>query len=483
MGIDLSNKTENESKRVARNRGLRKALITTVVARISGVLLQVVSLPIAAMQLGPAGFTIYAMLGALLAAMTLSNLGIGQATTLHMARALATNQIRSSRELFLTSLLAVGGLALAVASLIALSVLFSSLLLVVFALHLDGAPPPVAASLFVCAVLLVTQLLSVFEAAQLAQQRQHMLNIATAIGTLIAAASVWWVASTRPTILSILVAVHIPVLLARTINAIGIWLDLNPRFHDLAAVQQHLRSMVADGLRFVSGTTISNFLCHPFSVLAMGLYATPLSSASFAAVMNALILASTVFNLISTPFRSTLTEALQLRDFKWVRRAAIFMFVANGSLGVLGFLVFGVFGEQLFAVWYKGAVAPDSNELWGMAVYFLILSLEVTNFTFLSSIGFLHSASRWTLVKAVFAASCIVLLLASGQFGLQFWVLAMSSVLLSLIPLGIVTVTQTPMNQDAFRSNDGKDSGPASLIPTLQLQSLKTDAQADRWKE
>ena len=58
MAIDVSDKTTLKSRRLARNRSIRMALLTTVVARMSGVLLQVVSLPIAAVQLGSAGFSI-----------------------------------------------------------------------------------------------------------------------------------------------------------------------------------------------------------------------------------------------------------------------------------------------------------------------------------------------------------------------------------------------------------------------------------------
>lgn len=74
VGTDAAHKSRLEDRRQARNRSLRMALLTTILARMSGVLLQVVSLPIAAMQIGAAGFSIYAILGSLLAAMTLSNL-------------------------------------------------------------------------------------------------------------------------------------------------------------------------------------------------------------------------------------------------------------------------------------------------------------------------------------------------------------------------------------------------------------------------
>ncbi len=434
-------------RRQARNRSLRMAILTTVLARMSGALLQVVSLPIAAVQLGPAGFSVYAMLASLLAAMTLSNLGIGEATTLHMSRALATGETSTTRELFLASLSVVGGIATSVCALTALLILASPLLPLIFSHNLDQASALIGPVLFVCFVFLTTQVLSIFEAAQLALQRQHRLNIAIGIGSFLAAVTVWFVANAQPDMLSILIAVHLPVIIARTFNAAGVWADIRPRCRDFMAAQGHMREILKDGLRFVGGTTIANFLCHPFSVLVVGIFAMPLASASFAAVMNALVLASAFFAVVSTPMRAPLAEAFKIGDLHWIRQSAKRMLAANLALGLLGFLAFGVLGEHVFALWFQGAVAPSQATLWGAGAYILVLSIEVSNFIYLSSIGFLPIASRLTLLKAGITACCLAIPLSIGHPGLHYWVLATASVIVTIIPLGFVTITQTPINR------------------------------------
>lgn len=440
MEIDAPDKAEMQSRRYARNRSIRMAMLTTVVARMSGMLLQVVSLPIAAIQLGSAGFTIYAMLGSLLAAMTLSNLGIGQATTLHMARSLATGQIRTGRELFLASLGVVGSIASGVTMLAVLLILFTPLIPVVFSQHTATGRAPIMPALFVCAVFLATQLLSVFEAAQLAWQRQYRLNIAIGIGTIVAAGAVWFVADSRPDVLSILVAVHLPVIIARGFNAIGVWVDISPGLRELSVARTHVRDILMDGLRFVSGTTVASFLCHPFSVLAVGFFAVPLSAASYAAVMNAIVLGSSVNSFVVTPFRAAIPEAFRSGDYGWLRKAVLRMFGATAANGLFVCVLLVGFGEWLFDTWYRGAVQPQRIELIGAGLYFLALSIESSNFTYLSNTGFLHPASRVILIRAICSAISIVAVTFADHSYLVFWVLLANSIVFSLLPLSAMAL-------------------------------------------
>lgn len=421
--------------RFRRNRNIRHALVTSAAARFSGVLLQVVSLPIAAGALGHAGFSIYAMLGAFLAAMTLSNLGMGQATTLHLSRSLADDDIASGRAMLAVSLVIVGGIAIAASLIVAGLILWSSLLDVVFSRHLDGTTSPTGAALFVCLVFLATQLLSVFEAAQLAQQRQHRLNVAMSAGTLVAATAVWWVAAHEPSVLAILVAVHLPVLFARGLNAVGVWADLRPSPAHLALAAHRGRAILADGLRFVSGTTIANFLCHPFSVLVVGLFAAPMPSASFAAVMNAVLLASAVFGYVLSPLRGSLPEAQTRHDHEWIRRAYRLVMLGMMGYAVVPASLLSFFGIWLFDIWYGPSVEPSGILTFAAGVYVLLLGLEMVNFAFASSLGSIRIASRWMLAKGIVSAASVLLLAGLDAIDWTIWSLCIVNLGFSLIPL------------------------------------------------
>lgn len=429
-----------EDRRLARNRSLRVALITSVAARISGVLLQVISLPIAAIHLGAAGFSIYAMFTSLLAVMTLSNFGIGQATTLHMSNKLAVGEESTGRELFLASLGLAFGIATVVTTIAVILIVLTPLLPLLFAQHLDQTAMPIGSALFVCFIFYIVQLLSVFEAAQLAQQRQHRLNIVLGVGTFFAALTVWLVANTSPNVLYILLAVHLPIILVRAINAVVVWIDISPRSEDLKRALIHMRDVFKDGLSFVSGTTITNFLCHPFSILVVGLFSAPLTTASFAAVMNAIILSLSAVSLLVLPFRGAMPEAYRSEDHAWLHKTLTLLFGASAACGSIVFLVFAITGERLFDLWYGGTIVPQRTELLAAGLYFFALAIEQTNFTFLSSTGRLAKASRAILIKGLLSALIVLLVIYLGYNFLVFWVLFVCNVLFSLFPLSAMTI-------------------------------------------
>ena len=160
----------------------------------------------------------------------------------------------------------------------------------------------------------------------------------------------------------------------------------------------------------------------------------PLSSASFAALMNAIILASSVNSLFVTPLRGAIPEALRSGDHTWLRMAMLRMYGISAIYGLIVFVVLAVTGERLFEIWYRGAVDPQASELLGAGLYFVVLSIEVTNFTYLSNVGLLPAASRAMLIKGVCSAIAVLLVSYLGYFYLAFWVLLVANIVFALIP-------------------------------------------------
>lgn len=435
------------AQRATRNRNLRRALGTSLVARAAGFLLQVISLPMAAAALGPQGFSVYSMIAAVLAWLTLSNLGISQATTLHMAREPAADRRRAIFSASWSVVLITSSTVLLLA--IGL-VLFTPLPQWLFAKQVAQIDTVYVPLLFVCFVFFATQTLSIFEAAQLAEQRQDQTNLATALGTTAAAAAVYGATRHAPSVLAILLAVYLPVLIARSVNALRVWHRL--QFANSVVSPQSkvaMRPLLKDGLRFVSGSTISNFLCHPFSILAVGAYSDSMVTASFSAVMNAIILAASVFGLLIAPLRGALPEAHAQADSAWVRKSYVLVMRATLTYALVPCLLLAVCGEWIFGLWYQGAVKPTTSMLVGAGLYVLLLGLEVVHYNFLSSLGQLTRVSRWMLFKSTVSAAIVWWISSSDRADHVFWVLVLAHLLLSTLPLGI-------MMKKMLQERDGK---------------------------
>ncbi len=430
-----------DSPRSVRNRRIRGALLTSGAARISGILLQVVSLPIAASALGVEGFTVYAMFAAILAWLTLSNLGLGHSTTLHMSRELALDRSSAATRIFSQSLAMVVCIATVVTVGMVLLILFTPILSSIFEEHTSPATTPGAAALFVMMVFFVTQSLSMFEAAQLAQQKQYLLNILSSIGSLVAAGSVWWVSKNEPTVLNILIAVHLPVITMRALNALTVWNDIGFSINNVYSIKKsEARLIFTDGLRFISGGTITNFLCHPLSILIVGATATSLTAAAFAAVMNGIMLTGAAFGHILSPIRGALPEAFARNDEKWISKSLITTIAINVVLSVLPAFALIFFGDWIFDKWYHGTVSPSTIMLAPAGMYVIFFAVEMTYFAFLSNTGGLVFSSRCLFLKGIFSALLAIVLCSVGFSEYLMLGLLVSNIVFSFVPLTINAV-------------------------------------------
>lgn len=427
-----------KAHRAERNRNLRRALSTAALARVSGILLQVISLPIAAVALGPEDFSVYSMIGAVLAWVSLSNLGISQATTLHIAREFDDEvrvKVLSASLVFvaiITTLVILTGFGL---------FYWTPVLDLVFGGHVSKVETLYMPLLFSSLVFLLTQYLSVLEAGQLAVQKQASYNVAVAIGTAVAALSVYLVSETNVAVLGVLVAVYLPVILARTVNARKVFVYFGVNLKHLFSVRlKDIRRLLNDGLSFVSGGPIGNFLCHPLSILLVGSFSNSSITASFTAVMSAVILAASVFSFLITPFRGAIPEANRRNDFRWIKKMYYSMLLVNLAYSLVPFFIFSFFGDLLFNVWYQGAVTPHYLILSGAGIYMVVLAIEVVNYNFISSLGYVRLASRWLLFKSVVTAFVVWSIAQSGNPEYIFLAMFVINIVFSVLPLSKIAM-------------------------------------------
>lgn len=445
----MNNKAQNskiDDHQQLRNKSVWNAILSSIPARMSGILLQIVSLPIAAIALGEVGFGIYAMLSSILAAITLSNIGVEHAATLHISRHLAEGKNRLGTKKFTTSLTVVTCYTAFIFALVSVLIIKTPIIHIIFSKYTDNIEAPINEALFLSFVFFVTQILSVFEAAQLANQRQYRLNLYLSAGTLLSATMVWVVAKYSPSIINILVAVHLPIIIARLVNALDVWGHMKPKLIDVLSVKKYGCEIIRDGLRFISGTSIANFFCHQFGILAVGIYASPLITATYAAVMNALIITASVSGIVATPFRSAIPEAFTRNDFQWLKNSLKKIYYFSAVYGLSICFVLAVFGGSIFDLWYQSTVKPKPIELLGAGVYFVLLTFEIMGFTFLSNTDGLKVVSKLMLLKAFVSAMGIIVFSYFGFFEYIFWILAFVNVFMSLIPFSRMTLSKLAKN-------------------------------------
>ena len=243
-------------------------------------------------------------------------------------------------------------------------------------------------------------------------------------------------AQAAPTPLTILLAAQAPVLVARMANAV-FFLKANPAVSpSLSAFDRALvRPLLIRGLQFSLAGPLNNFLTLVFPILVIGAVGPASHAAAFAAVMNAVIILSSVFGISARPLMGALPEAHARGAAPWIARSYRRTLRFNVGYGVLVFLLFAIAGPRLFEFWYQGTVAPTAALLSLAGAYLICLGIDVTNFTFLSARGEVATVSAFLSVKSITFA---ILLIASLHLGIDYMPFALligTSLLLSAGPL------------------------------------------------
>lgn len=421
--------------RTSRGRNIRTAILTSIVARLSGVLLQVVSLPFAAAALGNEGFALYAMMTAVLSWLSLSMLGLGPAITVSMS----FNSVGSStdfRTIFSTGVICMLAISIALSIVASIAIFATRLPDTVFALYHNQGDEIILSLCVVIAVFFFSVNLSSVEAAQLALQQQGRYNTLIAIGTLLASIGVIVVAQGTPTPHTILISAQTPVIGARLINA-AIFLYAIPHLlPSLRLVRVAIaKSLLVQGSRFAMAGSVNNFLTHIFPVLVIGAIAPASYAAAFAATMNAVIVLSSVFSLTSRPLLGAVPEAHARNDVRWISSAYGRTLIFSASYGLFCFAVMSIFGTSIFDAWYQNTIHPSAILLSLAGLYVILIGVEVTNYTFLSAVGLSRIVSYALSTKSIIFS--LILLLFSSQMidYMPFAMLIITNILLSSLPL------------------------------------------------
>lgn len=392
--------------------------------------------------MGDEKFALYAMLAAIMSWLLLSNLGIGPALTVRMSNNIGQQLVDENVKLFSVAF----WLMLSVSAIVVLTAVAIYLLSPAADFAFSKFPNlNVDISYAIPTIFLIFFLMvnvSTLEAAQLAYQQRHVYNIAILFGTIFAVICVLLAAQYTPNPTAILLAVNSPLLIARIFNALlflrtATDLQIEPPKFDRTLVKK----LFGDGILFWAAGTINNFLCHPFSIIVIATVATSEIAAPISASMNAVIILSSFFGFLMTPFLGAVPNAWSSGDKKWVLRMYFYTLSVNLCYSLFIFFALSMYGLSIFDFWYQGAFQFQMSVLFWMGAYIVCLGIEVTNYHFLASINRLTIASFLLLVKASTYAGLLLYFASNeGQLLNPFFLLTLTNFSIALIPLTILVV-------------------------------------------
>jgi O-antigen/teichoic acid export membrane protein len=360
---------------------IKYAVVTSIASKVATLSVQLLAMPIAIRSLAPERFALYAMLAAAMGWLSIANIGIGPGLVVKTATAAASHDRAREVRLFASALIPVLALALTLG--ITLLLLLNAVpVTALFGENYAGDATTIRAGLSILIVfVLLRAVFSVAEAAQAGHQENHLINLRGAVGgffSLIAIIAVSWSA---PSVIGMILAVNAPLILAQGFNA-GWFLRrrpyLLPRLRDFE--WQECKSLMVAGVTFMLAGTVGNYLNHQFPVILIGRALDAQATATFAAVMNAFILALGIVTMFALPLWPAIADSLARGEAAWARKAYRKLLVCAMLYALAVGAVLGLLGQAILRVWFGPGVAPSVTLMVTIGVYFVLDAWEYVHY-------------------------------------------------------------------------------------------------------
>ncbi|MCM8556635.1 lipopolysaccharide biosynthesis protein [Sphingomicrobium sediminis] len=422
-----------------RSRRLHLAFGTGLIARIAGAIVQLVSLPIAANTLGDSGFVLFGSALALLNLLMLSQLSVGSSMAIKMGEAWGAEDSAKIAAIYQHGL--------AITRRVCIVVAVAALFILFVAPGLSSVFPTagvtrdalIATALVVLGMYVLTVNLVSHEGAIMAFQELQESYKYQIAGSVIAMVTVPLMAWLSPSIAGLLLALWIPQVAARIANILSF-----RRRHraELFASPSWSPPLLGRGVLVMISLAGTGMVSHFLPILLTANRFTVAQAADFTAVMNMITLFITFYALTSYPFRGALPEALARKDNKWIVGTVTKTMVLNIAAGGAFLLGLGLFGDEIFALWFQGAVTPSASMLVWAGAYFLLFGIVELLRAFLIGADDLRYLTFWSVLMSLAIVGILWLGIPRMDGADIFMTLCLTLAGLGLIPFAARVLTR-----------------------------------------
>lgn len=441
-----------------RSTRLRAAVITGGVAKVLAVAVQLLAIGIAARALGSEAFGSYLVMASLVAWLGLAAVGVGPGLTQRIALATAKEDAAGQATAFSSS----------VALTAVLVVVVSAVVLIVAWVatagdqsgSANGSDIRTAALLLVFATA-VQVWLSIFEAAQLGHQEQHLTNMSYAVGL----ASVLFILVVAgpdlTTVTAFVSATAFPPLVAKIANAT---LYVARRRYLLT---RHVSMREATGVLSTSAAfaaiSLGSLASQQLGFLWLAFVAGPAATIPLGVMFRLNLAAHGVVAVVTQPLWPAVADAIARHDSAWARRAygrASWLTGAYAAVYAVGVVTMG---SLLIEVWTGTHVEVPPLMMFLFGLYFVVGVWAHVNAITLVGLGKVWVAARVLCVEAF--VSILGAALLTAQFGATGVItsLLIATAFVSAILLPLVVRRSWPSGARSVEGHGGRqDTDPAT---------------------
>lgn len=404
----------------ASDQRIRRASLTTLALTASrgvGILVRLVSVPLALRLLGTERYGVWLAMGSILAWLSLTDFGIPTGLLNPLSKALAKNEVSSAHRLVSSAFFFLLGVALVVAvGLIVVGCLVPPERL----LNVSEDGNAVREAFMIRGVFTALGLpVGIATVVLRAQQREYVgvsVQIAAQLLSLTALAAMTWIGTS---LAGFALAMSGPTFLGKV--AIAIWVFLQ----DTTRLRPVPRRVSREALRIVGGQGIAFFVAYIGGMVIMQMdnlvinyFLGPSAVPSYAVPYQLYFTAFTLIGFWMQPLWPAFAEAFAKKEVDWIlktyRRIALLSVAAMGVVAI----VLGVLGGYVVQIWTSGSLSPPPALFWAMSGYFLLWTWAGVNATLLKALGAIRVVVIGTLASAaVNLAATVILVRPLGVIG------------------------------------------------------------------
>ena len=410
---------DKRDERKQRRWRIISAWLTSAPSKVFTLLVQVIAVPVVYRSLGPAQYTAFASVTALVWVINFLNLGMGGALVTPLAQAVAVRDWHREANLLQATFMPLVAIAV-----IALAIGFPLLsvlpLPTLFGLAATAVPGPAlrSAALIASVGTVAAVPLSAVESVRQAYQELHVNNVLNTLcnallcfGLLVTS----WLKPTLPAFVAVIVFVPLAV---RILNAALLFLRrpyllvLRPKVQWPQAT-----SLIRDGMSYMGAAAIAGVLVYQWPVYYMGRVRPPVETSNFAVFTQLLLVTLSLSTNLALPLWGAIADACARRDYPWVTTLVRRARVCAVAYGLCGMVVFGLASNIILRFWLHKSFPTNVRLCWLAGMYVLLATWETVHWPMALGLGAIRAASAAMFWRTLAFAVSVPLVIAYGATG------------------------------------------------------------------
>lgn len=380
------------------------SILTSIASKSSGIIYQTLSVPLLAKVLGAEDFGLLLVYSGLMSWLSLFALGMAPSIT-----NLASNKNRECElpAAFISSMCLMLTVFVIMAVILYILIPHVSGYSILFSLH--NKP------LFWCAytIFSLNIILSISDAVNQGQQRQHINNISFSVGNFLNIAFIYLAITYSPyrSLVFLFVISQLGFLITKITNSI--FVSFRMKVVSIAFSFTFLKELIKNSGAFIFVQIAVLISQQGIVILCLEKVSGALSG-ELGLVFRAYVLLGSVIAMINQPLWPLINSAISEGNINWVKRLYKKLLLSYLCYGLFIVILISILGKNIFDIWTSNVYLLTQMDMILIGIHFFLICLNQGSVVILMGMASFHTLSKILMLEAALSYVSIYLVIACG---------------------------------------------------------------------